>query len=172
MGSKNSSTFQNLLNTLTDPLLSKYKILFNTPEEQGLGKIIARMIEGFCRQYPNRTIVQSAMNLTDISHAIKYCSAIIGNSSEAFVMAPTLKKPAVNLGTRQQDRTRAANIIDCGPDTHEIIAAIQNGLSIHFNFKIQQMQSPFEQPSTAKKIREILNTFNLSDISTKAYYSS
>ncbi|MFH2058288.1 MAG: UDP-N-acetylglucosamine 2-epimerase [Pseudomonadota bacterium] len=172
LGSKNSPIFQNLLNTLTDPLLSKYKILFNTPEQQGLGKIIVRMIEEFCHQHPNRTIVQSAMNLTDISHAVKYCSAIVGNSSEAFVMAPAFKKPVVNLGTRQQDLTRSSNIIDSGPDTHEIITAIQNGLSTHFNFKIQQMQSPFEQPSTAKKIHKILSAFNRSDISSKAYYGS
>ncbi|MFH2093074.1 MAG: UDP-N-acetylglucosamine 2-epimerase [Pseudomonadota bacterium] len=170
LGSKNSCIFETLLNTLTDPLLSKYQLLFNTPEERGLGKIISRMIEQFCHHYPNRTVVRSAMNLTDISHAIKYCSAVIGNSPEAFVMAPTFKKPVINLGTRQQDCTRTINIIDCGPDTHEIMIAIQNGLSATFNFKIQQMQSPFDQPSTARKIREILNAFNRSDISTKAYF--
>ncbi len=37
---------------------------------------------------------------------------MVGNSSSGLIEAPSFRLPVVNIGTRQQGRCRAANVID------------------------------------------------------------
>ena len=39
---------------------------------------------------------------------------IIGNSSSGIIESPSLKKPAINIGSRQKGRISSKNIIACG----------------------------------------------------------
>jgi GDP/UDP-N,N'-diacetylbacillosamine 2-epimerase (hydrolysing) len=57
---------------------------------------------------------------------------LVGNSSSGILEAPSFKVPVVNLGTRQNGRLRATNIIDEDFDTQKIIRAINKAMSDEF----------------------------------------
>ncbi|MCD4719761.1 MAG: UDP-N-acetylglucosamine 2-epimerase [Desulfobacula sp.] len=171
MGSKNGQLFQEVLESLADERLEKFKILFNKPKANGLGKMIIQMIEDFTLNHPGKTISLPFMNLPDLSCAIKYSSALVGNDSDSIIIAPSFKTPVINIGTRQQDRIKAKNIIDCHPQKKEILCAVQNGLSADFKCFTRDMSSPFEQISTAGKIKDIVKEFRRTNITRKAFYS-
>jgi len=52
--------------------------------------------------------------------------ACVGNSSSGIKETPAFQCPTVNLGSRQLGRLRAANVIDVGYDSHEIIDAVHH----------------------------------------------
>ncbi|MHB8694001.1 MAG: UDP-N-acetylglucosamine 2-epimerase [Solirubrobacteraceae bacterium] len=53
------------------------------------------------------------------------CACLIGNSSSAIREGAFLGTPAVNIGTRQQGRDRAANVADVGYDRRAIVEAVR-----------------------------------------------
>jgi len=57
------------------------------------------------------------------------CACIVGNSSSAIREGAFIGVPGVNIGTRQNSRDRAKNIIDVGYNRNEIISAIKNQIS-------------------------------------------
>ena len=56
---------------------------------------------------------------------MKRCACKIGNSSASIREGPYLGMPAVNVGTRQIDRERGANVIDVGYDRGQIVDAVK-----------------------------------------------
>jgi len=56
---------------------------------------------------------------------MKRCACKIGNSSASIREGPYLGMPAVNVGTRQIERERGANVIDVGYDRGQIVDAVK-----------------------------------------------
>ena len=61
---------------------------------------------------------------------IAQVDAVIGNSSSGLYEVPSLKKPTVNVGSRQQRRAAPASVITCAPDEESITMAIGNALQL------------------------------------------
>jgi UDP-hydrolysing UDP-N-acetyl-D-glucosamine 2-epimerase len=57
------------------------------------------------------------------------CACAIGNSSAPLREGAFVGVPTVNIGTRQQGRDRAANVLDSGCDRREIVAAVGRQLA-------------------------------------------
>lgn len=102
-------------------------------------------------------------NLTrkDFLGFMKYCSAIVGNSSSGLLEAPSFKKPAVNIGRRQNLRVRGGNVIDCRFDYKEICNAINRVLSDRFKNKLKKMNNPYGDGRSSDKILKILKTIKI-----------
>ncbi len=56
---------------------------------------------------------------------LREATCIVGNSSSGIREASFLGTPSVNIGSRQNGRDRAPNVIDVGYSASEIEAAIQ-----------------------------------------------
>lgn len=56
---------------------------------------------------------------------LKHAKFIIGNSSAGIMEAPYYGVPTVNIGTRQKNRSKNEDIINCGYPTEEIEEALQ-----------------------------------------------
>ena len=56
-------------------------------------------------------------------------ACVVGNSSAPIREGAFLGAPAVNIGTRQAGRDRAANVIDAGYERTEIVAAVRRQLA-------------------------------------------
>lgn len=67
-------------------------------------------------------------SVEDYGRLVANTECIIGNSSSGIREGSYLGTPAVNVGTRQQGREKAENIIDVGYDAAEIEAAIRTQL--------------------------------------------
>ena len=97
--------------------------------------------------------------------AIMSCADLmVGNSSAAIREAPSFKLPAVNLGSRQNGRMRAENVIDVPHDTKAIVNAIEMALhNEDFKEKLSSVVNPYGDGNSAKRIVDILQTISLDD---------
>ncbi len=97
------------------------------------------------------------MEPTDFLVLLKNSKVIIGNSSVAIRECSYLGVPAVNIGTRQNNRQRGKNVIDVSSDANKIKKAIE--------FQIKNEHYPSENiygdGTAGKKIAELISTVDL-----------
>ena len=95
----------------------------------------------------------SLMNVADV---------MVGNSSAAIREAPSFNLPAVNIGTRQQGRFRAENVIDVDHNSIAIEKAIKKSLfDQNFIKKISTIKNPYGDGKSAKRIVDKLEGINI-----------
>jgi len=87
---------------------------------------------------------------------MKEADAVVGNSSSGLLEAPALRVPAINIGSRQQGRVRAASVIDCEPNSASIQKSLRKAFSRKFRFQCQKMIHPYGQGGAAAKIMHLL----------------
>ena len=87
---------------------------------------------------------------------------MVGNSSAAIREAPSFFLPAVNIGTRQQGRLRAANVIDVDHNEKQITKAIKKALfDKDFIEKANNTKNPYGNGNSATKIVDILENIEI-----------
>lgn len=97
--------------------------------------------------------------------------AIIGNSSSGIHESSTFGIPAVNIGTRQQDRERAENVIDVSYERKSIQKGIEKALFDNsFRSQVSTLRNPFGEGESALKIVRILKSVSLDGIIQKRFY--
>ena len=93
----------------------------------------------------------------EFSSLMKNAGAIVGNSSSGIVEAPSFKLPAINIGSRQEGREQADNVIDVGYDKGEIKNAILTALSDkEFHKRVQSCKNPYDAGDAASRITDVL----------------
>ncbi len=89
--------------------------------------------------------------------------ACLGNSSSGIKETPALFCPAVNIGSRQQGRLRAGNVLDTGYDRGQILAASQKALwDEAFREQCRTGGNPYGRGDAGRRIAEVLATVELS----------
>ncbi len=83
-------------------------------------------------------------------------AAIVGNSSSGILEAPTLKIAAVNIGRRQLDRVRGANVIDTPVDFDAIQAGVTQALSDEFQASLKSCVNPYGEGNSSSRIIDCL----------------
>ena len=73
----------------------------------------------FYKNFPIETYVRLMLS----------CGCAVGNSSAPLREGAFIGVPTVNIGTRQQGRDRADNVVDTGCERREIVAAVQRQLA-------------------------------------------
>jgi len=89
---------------------------------------------------------------------MKQVDCMIGNSSSGIMEAASFALPVVNVGTRQQGRERAANVIDAPAETEAILDAIHRALNAGFRASLRCMTNPYGDGTAAKTIAHVLTT--------------
>lgn len=88
---------------------------------------------------------------------MRTASVMVGNSSSGIIEAPSFGLPAVNIGTRQRDRLRAANVIDVGHDASDIARAITRALTDDaWQGAARRAANPYGDGRAAERIAAIL----------------
>ncbi len=104
----------------------------------------------------------------DFLSFLRHSDVLVGNSSSAIREAPSFKLPAVNIGTRQNNRLKAKNVIDVPNDTAKIIKAVNKALYDKVFIKsLRKIKNPYGDGNSAKKIVKILKKINLKNIQQK-----
>ncbi|PEY36390.1 UDP-N-acetylglucosamine 2-epimerase (hydrolyzing) [Bacillus cereus] len=89
---------------------------------------------------------------------LKKADVLVGNSSSGIIESPFFGVPVVNIGTRQEGREKAKNVIDVPFNQEQIITAIKQSLK-NKNYQIKNNPyDTFENPE--KKIIEIIEKIN------------
>ena len=83
--------------------------------------------------------------------------ACVGNSSSGIKETPAFGCPCVNIGSRQDGRLRADNVIDTGYDAGEIEAAVKRCLRDEaFRTQCRNADNPYYLGGAGKKIAAVL----------------
>ena len=126
-------------------------------DTEGLG--VNAQAEAYAQADPGRVRLFTSLGQKRYLSAMRWCGAVVGNSSSGIIEAPSLGAPSVNIGSRQEGRTRADSVIDCGPGTESIRQAITRALSPAFRQEIAGRTSPFERPDTTERIVQGLRAY-------------
>lgn len=145
--------FSELLKALDSIMDMKY--IFTKSNSDSNGRIINQMIDEYVNTNINSISFDSLGSIRYLS-AIKFCSMVIGNSSSGLIEVPSFKKPTVNIGDRQKGRITPASVINCNPNSNEIIEAIHLARSNTFADSIRDLVNPYGDGDTSDKIVSIL----------------
>lgn len=119
------------------------------------GKRLIDLIE----RYKDKEYLHVFKNLPheDYLSFMKSADLMIGNSSSGIIEATSFNIPVINIGDRQQGRTRTENIIDVEPVKTEILKAINTAFTDQdFLNKVKSCKNKFGDGNSAQRIVKIL----------------
>ncbi len=118
------------------------------------------------RAYENNLLFRIFQSLPRIEYLslLKHASVIVGNSSSGLIEAPSFRVPCVNIGTRQDERERTANVIDARYNKQDITTAINKALyDSQFLEQVQKSESPYGDGSSSKRITHVLSAVRIDE---------
>ena len=158
---------KNLLRSLNE--LKNTNLIFTYPNADSHGRKIIKLIKSFCEKNKNAKSYVSLGQRKYFS-CLKYIDAVVGNSSSGLIEVPFFGKGTINIGNRQQGRLKASSVIDCKPETHDILIAINRLYSKEFQNKLKDVISPYGEANTSNKIFELIKSFKTNNILKKNFY--
>ncbi|MDD5072710.1 MAG: UDP-N-acetylglucosamine 2-epimerase [Candidatus Omnitrophica bacterium] len=88
---------------------------------------------------------------------LRIASAVAGNSSSGIMETPVFKVACINIGSRQQGRLRAENVIDVPYKKRAILEALRKAVSDKaFLRKVRNCRNPYGSGRAAEKIADEL----------------
>jgi UDP-N-acetylglucosamine 2-epimerase (non-hydrolysing)/GDP/UDP-N,N'-diacetylbacillosamine 2-epimerase (hydrolysing) len=93
---------------------------------------------------------------------VRHAAAVVGNSSSGIYDTPSLKVPAVNIGSRQTGRMRGSNVVDSGFDRDQIVQAVRYVLQdTKFRADLATCRNPFGDGHAAERTVQALKALRL-----------
>lgn len=137
-------------------------LLFTQPNADTGGRLVARMIDEFVRTHPQ---AQKVDNLGTAAYfgMMAAAAAMVGNSSSGIIEAPSFALPVVNVGTRQEGRVKAGNVIDVGYGRAEVLDGIKRAVTPGFRESLRGLKNPYGDGHAAERIVERLASVELDD---------
>ena len=151
-------TYKNILNAIES--FKEYQIILTYPNADDGGRNIIPLIEAYASKDPNRIFAIPSLGHIRYLSALKFASAIIGNSSSGIIEAPSFNVPSINVGSRQQGRIAAGSVINCDTDVDSIRSAMTTALKSDFKDLHKNTSNPYGQGNVSKKVIEIIKSFS------------
>jgi len=144
-------------------------IFITLPNADMEGRGIINLIHDYVARTPKAT---SFISLGQIRYhsLMHYVDGVVGNSSSGLIEAPAMRKPTVNIGSRQNGRLRSSSVIDCDPETDSIIEAIRTIYSADFQATLTDVTNPYGSPGGSAKVVQILESTPLEGILMKRFH--
>ena len=99
------------------------------------------------------------LSLKEYVNLMKNAAVLIGNSSSGIHESNVFNVPTVNIGSRQNGRLRASNVIDVDYSKDDILAAIRKSRIM----RNEPCSKPYGDGSSAARIVDLLLTLDLSE---------
>lgn len=135
-------------------------VIFTAPNADTSNKIIWGKIDSFIKRNQGSYLVKNFGSEYYFS-MLSFSSAMVGNSSSGLLEAPSFKLPAVNIGSRQEGRIRAKNVIDVGYSSGEIISGLKKALSPEFRKGLEGTVNPYGNGRASEIIVDYLQKVEL-----------
>lgn len=159
-----------LLDSLEN-VIETHKVLFTLPNSDTDGRIIGKMIRNWTQEHPDKALAVASLGRRRYYSALKYCTAVVGNSSSGLCEAPSFRKPTLNIGIRQQGRTQGNTIVNCDPTQKSISDGMDKILSREFKeFVSRKGFNPYVKADTLSEIQSVLTNFPLPEHAIKHFY--
>ena len=98
-----------------------------------------------------------------------HCDLMIGNSSSGIIEAPSFKKPVLNIGSRQEGRVMAKNILQAPLNVTQIRNTINQAFQITFIEQLKDVVNPYAKNNVSKEITDILKTYSNKNLINKNF---
>jgi len=137
-----------------------YQSIVIYPNADAGGRKMIKVIE----KYRKYLFIQIYKNIShkDYLSLMRIATAMVGNSSSGIIEAPSFHLPVINIGSRQEGRERARNIIDVGYNKKEIKEAILRAMNDKkFQAKMKRCKNPYGDGRTSIRIVKILNRIKI-----------
>jgi len=121
---------------------SALPVVFTMPNADTNGRIIRKHMEDFVGRTSSAQMVTN-LGMEGYSSLMRQAVAMVGNSSSGIIEAPLFGLPVVNIGTRQQGRLRAENIVDVGYHREEILEGIRKAVAPEFRARLTGKPNPY-----------------------------
>ena len=158
------STFIALLNALDS--FKEHQVIITYPNADDGGRKIITLLEAYGAKQPQRVLVVPSLGHHRYLSAVKFSSAIIGNSSSGIIEAPACCVPTVNIGVRQQGRLTSDSVINCGPEKSSIESAITVALSKDYKNSKDKINNPYGQGNASEQIIALLKSLSFNPVKT------
>ena len=160
---------ENLLTALSE-VNREYQLLFTLPNSDTDGRVIIQKIKDYVSKNSDRAFAITSLGKRRYYSALKYTTAVIGNSSSGLVEAPSFHIPTLNIGNRQQGRTRGESVIDVVATYEGIRKGLNKALSIDFTNRAKKANNPYEKENTLLEIFNTIKTYPLEGLIKKHFY--
>lgn len=135
--------------------------IISYPNSDNGGREIIKVIEEYRNKYDFLKVFRNLSQVEYLS-LLNIADAMIGNSSSGIIEAPSFKLPVVNIGTRQEGRLRACNVIDVGYTKEEIIRGIDKALyNVEYRNDLQTCTNPYGNGTAGKQIADVLSKIEI-----------
>jgi UDP-hydrolysing UDP-N-acetyl-D-glucosamine 2-epimerase len=146
--------------TLEAILELKHQAVLIYPNADAGGRKMIEVIKEY-EKYPFIKAFKSISHKEYLS-LMRIASVFIGNSSSGIIEAPSFGLPVVNIGSRQEGRQRAENVIDVDYDKEQIKAAIKKALyDEDFKEKVKNCKNPYGDGKAGIRIADILSKIKI-----------
>lgn len=142
-----------LLGALSD-LGDECGILLTGSNADPQGLALSAMAREFADARSNAVFIMS-LGKELYASALCHVDAMVGNSSSGLYEAPTFGIPAVNIGTRQDGRLKAASVIDCSAERAQIADAVRRALAKDCASTV----NPYGDGTASEKIVSVLKDY-------------
>lgn len=155
--------------------LAETRAVLEAVEESGLqfvltypnvdpgSRAIIEAFETVAARHPDRArLIRNAGTNLYVS-LLSTVDAMVGNSSSAIVEAPSFRLPAVNVGSRQDGKLKAANIIDVAPARSSVLDGILRAVDPAFRTGLAALVNPYGDGKAGPRIAQVLRTLPLDE---------
>ena len=149
------------MNALLDALARVDRpIVFTAPNADGGSGVIRAAIEQFVAERGKAFLVENFGSLNYLA-MLREAAAVVGNSSSGLVETAAFELPTVNIGDRQDGRTRARNVIDVSVSSEAIWQGIRTALDPEFRADLAGLVNPYGDGRAAVRIVDTLKKVEL-----------
>jgi UDP-hydrolysing UDP-N-acetyl-D-glucosamine 2-epimerase len=145
------------------------QIVATYPNNDAGGRRISERLENWAAPSRQGVILHRSLGRWLYHGVLNVCGrvaggACAGNSSSGIKETPAFGCPAIDIGSRQEGRLRAGNVLNPGYDADEILSAIETCLTDQaFIDMCRTTHNPYGVGDTGPKVARLLAEIDLSD---------
>ena len=157
-----TESFNNLLKVMDE--FRDYQVILTYPNADDGGREIIPLLEAYASNNSGRVLAIPSLGQLRYLSAVKYASAVVGNSSSGIIEVPSFKVPTINIGERQRGRMAASSVVNSDATIDGITAALKEALGKNLSGVI----NPYGKGNASESILTQIKATDLSAI--KVFY--
>lgn len=143
-----------------------YHIIFTYSNSDTNSQIIIKRIQEYVDRNKGRCMFIPSLGQRRYFSALKYMTAVLGNSSSGIIEVPSFGIPTLDIGDCQKGRIAADCVIHCGYSIEEI----KEGLEKVVNYPSKAIDNHYYKEGTCEAIFNIIKNYPLENLVQKSFY--
>ena len=153
--------------------IGNMRYIITMPNSDSGSREIAAIVRKWVADHPDRAIAVESLGRRRYYSALKYATAVIGNSSSGLCEAPSFGIPTLDIGDRQKGRTAGNTVIRCSGNSEKISEALSRMLDkTNLDYCRKEGINPYYKKDAVAFIHEKLLTEDIPHFPVKKFYET